>query len=232
MTPARCRLATTAGWIWGQGNDVTKYFCPGADGVPGTVLHLGKIAKDPFFDAGQAPQGAHLQLGTSIRRWNLAAGTDEVVWDPFNFLDPLTERTNAANSDPVVNSDAQASIPCAGATLKIEEWMHANSLQVAPTGVILMSIRHLDTVIAISPQFDRIAWRIGRFGSNFTFPNPNDTFYHQHFVRMLDNGNLLLFDNGDGRPAAEGGQYTRALELALGLELDDGKQSMGISATR
>jgi hypothetical protein len=32
---------------------------------------------------------------------------------------------------------------------------------------------------------------------------------------MLDNGNLLLLDNGNGRPAAEGGLYTRALELAL-----------------
>ena len=93
--------------------------------------------------------------------------------------------------------------------------MHANSLQVAPTGVILMSVRHLDTVIAISPQFDRIAWRIGRFGSDFAFADPSDRFYHEHYVRMLENGNLLLFDNGDGRPAAEGGQYNRALELAL-----------------
>ncbi len=220
-SPATCAVTppasspASAGWIWGQGNDVHEQLLPGADGVPGTVLHLGKIAKDPFFDAGRALQGARLQLGSSIRRWNLAAGTDEVVWDPFNFLDPLTERTAAASSDPLVNSDAKASIPCAGATLPIEEWMHSNSLQVAPTGVILMSIRHLDTVIAISPQFDRIAWRIGRFGSNFTFPNPNDKFYHEHYVRMLDNGNLLLLDNGDGRPAAEGGQYTRALELAL-----------------
>ena len=32
---------------------------------------------------------------------------------------------------------------------------------------------------------------------------------------MLESGNLLLFDNGDGRPASEGGQYSRALELAL-----------------
>jgi Arylsulfotransferase (ASST) len=30
-----------------------------------------------------------------------------------------------------------------------------------------------------------------------------------------ENGNLLMFDNGNGRPAAEGGLYTRALELAL-----------------
>jgi hypothetical protein len=93
--------------------------------------------------------------------------------------------------------------------------MHGNSLQVAPTGVILMSMRHLDTVLAISPQLDKIAWRIGRFKSDFSFPNPGDRFYHEHYVRMLENGNLLLFDNGNGRPAAEGGQYTRALELAL-----------------
>jgi hypothetical protein len=70
-------------------------------------------------------------------------------------------------------------------------------------------------VVAISPQLDRIAWRIGRFKSDFTFPNPGDRFYHEHYVRMLENGNLLLFDNGNGRPAAEGGLYTRALELAL-----------------
>jgi Arylsulfotransferase (ASST) len=78
-----------------------------------------------------------------------------------------------------------------------------------------MSVRHLDTVIAIVPQFDRIVWRIGRPGSDFAFSNPSVRFYHQHFARMLDNGNLLLFDNGNGRPAAEGGQYSRALELTL-----------------
>ena len=204
-----------AGWIWGQGNDWHEHLVPGADGVRGTVLHLGKIFKDPFFDAGQASQGKRLQAGSVIRRWNPAAGTDEIVWDPFNFLDPLTERTNASNTDPGNSSDLVSSFPCAGASLQSEEWMHANSLQVAPMGVLLLSVRYLDTVIAISPQFDRIAWRIGRFKSDFTFPNPSDRFYHEHYVRMLENGNLLLFDNGNGRPAAEGGLYTRALELAL-----------------
>jgi hypothetical protein len=220
-SPADCGMTppagspATPGWVWAQGNDVHEMLAPGADGVRGTLLHLGKIVKDPFFDAGLAPQGARVQLGTAIRRWNLSTGTDEIVWDPFNFLDPLTERTNATNSDPAANSDTISVIPCAGAKLQVQEWMHANSLQVAPTGVILMSVKFLDTVIAISPQFDRIVWRIGRFGSDFTFPNPNDTFHQEHFVRMLENGNLLLFDNGNGRPAAEGGQYTRALELVL-----------------
>ena len=204
-----------AGWIWGQGNDTHEILLPGADGVRGTVLHLGKIVKDPFFDAGLAPKGTRLQSGTSIRRWNPAAGTDEMVWDPFQFLNPLTERTDQAGTDPGINSDTVSPFPCAGASLQIEEWTHGNSLHVAPTGVILMSVRHLNTVIAISPQFDRIVWRLGQIGSDFTFPNPNDKFYFSHFVRMLENGNLLLYDNGTARPEAEGGRYSRALELSL-----------------
>ena len=144
-SPADCSVTpptsspSPAGWIWGQGNDTHEQLLPGADGVPGTILHLGKIVKDPFFDAGLAPLGTRLQLGTTIRRWNPSAGTDEVVWDPFNFLNPITERTDAASSDPGANSNFISPFPCAGASLQIEEWMHANSLQVAPTGVILMS---------------------------------------------------------------------------------------------
>lgn len=203
------------GWIWGQGNDTHEILLPGADGVRGTVLHLGKIVKDPFFDAGLAPKGTRLQSGTSIRRWNPSAGIDEIVWNPFQFLNPLTERTDQAGTDPGINSNTVSPFPCSGASLQIEEWTHGNSLQVAPTGVILMSVRHLNTVIAISPEFDRIAWRIGQIGSDFTFPNPKDKFYFSHFVRMLENGNLLLFDNGTARPEDEGGRYSRALELAL-----------------
>jgi len=220
-SPADCSVTpptaspSTAGWVWGQGNDWHEHLVPGADGVRGTVLHLGRIFKDPFFDAGQASQGKRLQAGSAILRWNPAAGTDKIVWDPFNFLDPLTERTNVSNTDPGNSSDLSSAFPCAGKPVQSEEWMHANSLQVAPSGVILMSVRYLDTIIAISPQLERIAWRIGRFKSDFTFPNPSDRFYHEHYVRMLENGNLLLFDNGNGRPAAEGGLYTRALELAL-----------------
>ena len=203
QSPANCSVTPPASiapsWVWGAGSDIHEQLLPGADGVAGTVLHLGKIVKDPFFDAGLAPQGSRLQAGTSIRRWNPAAGTDTLVWDPFRFLDPINERTNATNSDPGMNSNsAQSTMACAGSALPVEEWTHSNSLQVAPTGEILQSIRHLDTVIAISPNVrpDRMADR--PFLERFGFPDPSDKFYHQHFARMLPNGHLLLFDNGNG----------------------------------
>jgi hypothetical protein len=218
VTPPSMGSRAPRGWIWAHGNDSLEQLVPGSDGVRGTVLHLAKIVRDPFFDAGLAPQGARLQTGIGLRRWTPATGADELVWDPFKFLDPLKERTTATDSDPTANSDTVSPFPCTGTIIQPEEWMHSNSLQVAPTGVILMSVRLLDTIIAISPRLNRIAWRIGRFGSDFSFPNPNDRFYHEHFVRMLDNGNLLMMDNGNGRPAAEGGLYTRALELSLDWE--------------
>ncbi len=69
---------------------------------------------------------------------------------PVQF--PRPERTNAANAEPGNGSDLSSAFRCAGASVQSEEWMHANSLQVAPSGVILLSVRYLDTVVAISPQ--------------------------------------------------------------------------------
>jgi len=113
---------------------------------------LAKIVKDPFFDAGLVPQGARIRSGTGIRRWNPKTGTDELVWDPFRFLNPLTERTDEASADPGINSNEVGAFPCAGSSLaRVEEWTHANSFQIAPTGVILLAVRHLNTVLAIAP---------------------------------------------------------------------------------
>jgi hypothetical protein len=75
-SPADCSVTppaaspSSAGWIWGQGNDTHEQLLTGADGVRGTVLHLGKIVKDPFFDAGLAPRAP----GCSRER-PFAAGT-------------------------------------------------------------------------------------------------------------------------------------------------------------
>ena len=75
----------------------------------------------------------------------------------------------------------------------------------------------LNQIIAIKPDFSGLAWRLGGPGGDFTFPDTSDRFYHQHSAKMLSNGNILLFDNGNGRPATEGGLYSRALELELDL---------------
>src|SRR5260370_11063050 len=103
-SPADCSVTppaaspSPAGWIWGQGNDWHEHLLPGADGIRGTVLHLGRVFKGPFFDAGQAPQGKRLQAGSVIRRWNPVAGKHQRLWDPLTLLAPVRLQTRASHS--------------------------------------------------------------------------------------------------------------------------------------
>ncbi len=152
-----------------------------------------------------------LQTGSTIEEWDMTKGTVTRLVSLFDLLDPVNDRR--ADSDTTTGFFWQG---CQGQYAGItEDWTHANSLDILPDGNILMSIRHLDQVIAIKPDFSGIAWRLGGPESDFSFPNPADQFYHQHYAHMLSNGNILLFDNGNLRPEDQGGQYSRALELKM-----------------
>lgn len=77
---------------------------------------------------------------------------------------------------------------------------HANSLAIANDGNLIMSVRYYDEVIKIDRQTGEVMWRIGGKASvnnEFTFiDDPLHGFSHQHHAQILENGNLLLFDNG------------------------------------
>jgi hypothetical protein len=152
-----------------------------------------------------------MQTGGTIEQWDMNKGTVTRLVSLFDILDPVTDRT--ADSDLTSGFFWQGNNnQYAGQT---EDWTHSNSLDVLPNGDILMSNRHLNQVIAIKPDFSGIDWKLGGVGSDFTFPNPSDQFYHQHFVKVLPNGDILLFDNGNTRPTDQGGEYSRAEELKL-----------------
>jgi hypothetical protein len=152
-----------------------------------------------------------LQTGGTIEEWDITKGTVTRLVSLFDLLDPVNNRT--------VDSDVTGGFFWMGNqnqySGEAEDWTHSNSLEVIPNGDILMSNRHLDQVIAIKPDFSGVDWKLGGYGSDFKFPNPADQFYHQHDVKMLPNGDLLLFDNGNLRPDDQGGQYSRAEELKL-----------------
>jgi hypothetical protein len=153
----------------------------------------------------------NLLSGGTIEEWDLNNGTVTRLASLFDLLDPVKDRTNDSSlttgffwvgSQNQYNGTAQ-------------DWTHTNSLDVLPNGDILVSNRHLDQIVAIKPDFSGVDWKLGGVGSDFTFPDPTDQFYHQHYARVLPNGDILLFDNGNTRPAGQGGEYSRALELKL-----------------
>jgi hypothetical protein len=155
-----------------------------------------------------------LQTGGTIEEWDIDKGTVTRLLNLFDILDPVTDRTQDSNlTTGFFWQGCQDQYQG-----KTEDWTHSNSLDVFPNGDILMSNRYLNQVIAIKPDFSGVIWKLGGVGSDFTFPNPSDQFYHQHFVKILPNGNIILFDNGNLRPVDQGGEYSRAEELKLDFD--------------
>lgn len=77
-----------------------------------------------------------------------------------------------------------------------DQWLHANAVFEMPDGNLVVSFNTLSEIVMIDKATGKVTWRL----------NP-DTTRSQHNPTVLANGNLLLFDNGNGR------NYSRILEL-------------------
>jgi hypothetical protein len=74
---------------------------------------------------------------------------------------------------------------------------HPNALELDRDGNYLVSFRNFGAVVKIDYHTGRILWQIG--GRRSTIRLVGDSlglFSGQHFVRLTDEGNLLLYDNG------------------------------------
>ena len=149
---------------------------------------------DDSANGGPAATYRHDSLGV----WHPGTRRVDRMWsakEAWNMLDPAQHGTHQ-RADGVVN------------------WTHMNSVSVGPRGNIILSLRNRNQVVSLSPDY-QIEWQLSGPDSDYEFPDPTDRFYKQHTASQLANGHILLFDNGNGRPEAEGGKYSRALELRL-----------------
>ena len=78
-------------------------------------------------------------------------------------------------------------------------WTHGNSIEVDHDDNIIVSNRAMSEVIKFNRTTGSVIWRLGGPMNDFTFIN--DTYNgpsKQHDARRLENGNILIFDNGTG----------------------------------
>lgn len=79
-------------------------------------------------------------------------------------------------------------------------WMHGNSIEIDFDGNIIVSNRAMSELIKFDRQSGDLIWRLGGPMNDFTFIG--DPLYgpnKQHDARRLENGNIMIFDNGDQR---------------------------------
>ena len=89
---------------------------------------------------------------------------------------------------------------------------HPNSLAFDLDGNYIASFRDMSEVTKINATTGEIMWRLGGNNNQFTFLNdPESGFSGEHFARVLPNGNLLLYDNGNSHTLPE----SRAVEYEL-----------------
>lgn len=94
-----------------------------------------------------------------------------------------------------------------------KEWTHANSLEVLENGDWLISFRLTSTIVIVASDTGDIKWRWGP-GDAFADHNKKlgpTELSHQHNAQMLDNGNILVFDNGCHR--LRGPNWSRIVEI-------------------
>ncbi len=81
------------------------------------------------------------------------------------------------------------------------EWTHGNSLAATPEGDLLVSYRQTSTIGIVDRASGAFRWKWG----------PGE-ISHQHCLTHLENGRILLFDNGSHRRAPST-NYSRVIEV-------------------
>jgi len=96
------------------------------------------------------------------------------------------------------------------------DYIHVNSLDVDQDGNIIAGARLTCAVYKLDRQSGNVTWTLGGKKNQFTFVNEHAAnaptyFYFQHDAHLLENGNMLMYDNGNGHVPAN----SRAVEYAL-----------------
>lgn len=91
------------------------------------------------------------------------------------------------------------------------DYVHANAIEVADDGNLLLSSRHMDEITKIDRMTGSVLWRWGGRHNEFTFLGDTLQFSHQHAIRQLANGHYTLFDNGNFHVPP----FSRAVEYEL-----------------
>jgi Arylsulfotransferase (ASST) len=131
----------------------------------------------------------------------------------------LWEYVTLDHQDDLPITDADDSFQGISFTASLIDYLHYNAIAIDTDGNLLASARHFSEIHKFNIETNELMWRMGAgVGNEFEFVNDLEgddaAFYFQHDIRVLDNGNYTLFDNGNMRETPQ----TFAKEYAIDEE--------------
>jgi arylsulfate sulfotransferase len=201
------------------------------------LAFLGKHPITSFHhEARRLADGSILVLAASERLLTDVQGAGEVdvlgdmilvlnsdlavtwVWDAFDHLDVTRQAVLDEKCTP-----GGGGCPIFRLADTANDWLHGNSLSIAPDGNIIYSARHQDWIMKIDYACGNgsgnVLWRLGNGGDFRIVSNdPNPWFSHQHDASFEPAGaatRLMLFDNGNSRLEADANANSRGQVLDI-----------------
>lgn len=140
-------------------------------------------------------RGGRLVWYSPVQEIDIASGKVLFEWSSLDHV-PVTETY----------------IPFSGGTTAAPfDYLHINSIAIAPDGDLLVSGRNTSAVYKVARPGGEVTWRLGGKQSSFQM-GPGATFWWQHHVRPQGANVLSIFDDG-ASPAKEA--QSRAILLDL-----------------
>ncbi len=159
-------------------------------------------------DFCRMPNGNTMVLGWELVPPELArrvkggvAGTEHTrgVWSDY-FREITPDGRAVWEWHAYKHLDPESDIICS--LCSRQEWTHSNSCEVLADGNILTSFRRLDTVAIIDKKTGEFSWKWGR-----------GELGHPHNPTPLENGNILIFDNGRHSSRRSSSPGSRVVEV-------------------
>ncbi|WP_299782618.1 aryl-sulfate sulfotransferase [uncultured Formosa sp.] len=126
----------------------------------------------------------------------------EVVWEwsVFDVMNPLDDKT-------ILKSK--------------KDWLHANSLFKDKQGDYYVSFRNISQIWKINGKTGKLIWKLGGTDGDFIMPE-DAVFSGQHNIRINENNELVLLDNGNLRFKPGFKQASNRIKM---LDINAGSQS-------
>jgi hypothetical protein len=175
---------------------------------------------EPVCDGEEEFEGSYEVVTDTIVEFDSETGDVVNEWSLFDMVDPLDTLEKVRPSE--FCSQYLADVYPAFAA---KDWTHANAVVLdVERNALLVSVRHLDQIYAIRYQDDdegpagELIWRLGE-GGDFTLLE-GEWFLHQHAPEVLDDGSIMVYDNGNERPGTsledpDELPYSRAVQYVI-----------------